>query len=208
VDSDDTILIAGQISISSSVTKLVVRLFNDGTLDPDFDAGSLTANRAVNKEVLPNGKIVVGPTVKSINGFQAATLARLHPDGTEDLAFDPGAGLGPLMDPGNEHLFALADGKILVTGEFKSVNELPLPMIARLNGDLEFRITEMQKFERGKVQLTSTSRKGKKYMLQTSVDFKQWTVLGSYTASGKVLETEFIPMADESHRYYRIMQAD
>jgi hypothetical protein len=103
-------------------------------------------------------------------------------------------------------LFTLSDGKVLITGGFNVVNEIVVPMIARLNGDFEVRITNMQLSDSGKVRLTSTARRGKTYVLQSSDDLRSWTALRNYTASGDVLQMEDTPVVRARQRFYRVVQ--
>ncbi len=213
VDSDGTILLSGSIWINSTTEKQVVRLFADGSVDSGFEAGSLRDVYSIG--VQPNGKILVGGNLHGIDPNQVPTLARLHPDGKVDTTFDPGPGLtrlrgsyGNQPDLSNMQLFVLPDGKALITGGFTQVNELVLPMITRVNGDFEVRITALQWLESGKVRLTSTSRKGKNYALQSSDDLNRWTPLGTTTALGNVLQMEDTPQAGTSQHYYRVVQGN
>jgi uncharacterized delta-60 repeat protein len=82
--------------------------------------------------VQPDGKILIGGyfTTLSPNGGVAVTrnhIARLNPDGTLDLAFDPNA---------NDAVWSIAvqaDGKILAAGNFTSIGGHTRNCIARLD---------------------------------------------------------------------------
>src|SRR5438309_1751966 len=82
--------------------------------------------------VQPDGKILIGGnfTTLSPNGGATVTrnrIARLNPDGTLDIAFDPSAN-------GEVDAIAVqADGKILVGGVFSSIGGQTRNRIARLN---------------------------------------------------------------------------
>ena len=213
LESDGTILIAGSIWINSTTQKSVVRLFADGSVDSGFETGSLGDVNSM--AVQRDGKILVGGILSGIDPISPPTLVRLHSDGKVDTTFDPGTGLSRLTgwggnrpDLNNMQLFILSDGKALVTGGFTRVNELVLPMIARVNGDFEVRITDLQLLETGVVRLTFTSRKGKTYVFQTSDDLTHWTPLGTTTASGNVLQMEDTPMAGQRQRYYRVVHGN
>lgn len=211
LESDGTILIAGSIWINSTTQKSVVRLFVDGSVDSGFEAGSLGDVNSVNSmAVQQDGKILVGGILRDIDPISPPILVRLHSDGKVDTTFDPGTGLsGPdLNNINNMQLFILSDGKALVTGEFSRVNELVLPMIARVNGDFEVRITDLQLLETGVVRLTSTSRKGKTYIFQSSDDLSHWTPRGTYNASGNILQMEDTPQTGTWQRYYRVVQGN
>src|SRR4029079_10718892 len=64
-------------------------------------------------------------------GTPRSRIVRLNPDGSLDLAFNPGA--GP-----NRIVYALApqsDGKVIIAGDFTSIASTPRNYIARLNLD-------------------------------------------------------------------------
>ena len=99
-----------------------------------FDPNANGEIRAV--VVQPDGKILIGGdfTTLSPNGGAAVArnrIARLNPDGTLDMAFDPNA---------NNAVYAIAlqaDGKILVGGDFNGANSIggqTRNYIARLDG--------------------------------------------------------------------------
>jgi uncharacterized delta-60 repeat protein len=202
MDRDGTVLVAGQIWINNNIQKSVVRLFADGSPDSSFDAASI--GDAYRLGVQPDGKIIVSGIVNGIGPIP--TLTRLHPDGKVDSTFDAGIRSEFPQLHLIAQLFTLSDGKVLITGGFNQVNEIVLPMMARLNGDFEVRITDMQMLAAGKVRLTSTSRKGKTYVVEFSDDLIRWTVLGTYTASANSLQTEDTAVAQAGRRYYRIVQ--
>src|SRR5450755_2654209 len=82
--------------------------------------------------VQPDGKILLGGdfTTLSPNGGAAVTrnhIARLNPDGTLDVAFDPNAN-GIVLS-----IAVQADGKILAGGEFTSIGGQTRRFIARLD---------------------------------------------------------------------------
>ena len=96
----------------------IARLHADGSLDASFDPG---ANAPVTALALqPDGRILVAGAFTMLGGGGTGTaprsyLGRLHPDGSLDTTFDPGANLrvGSLaLQP---------DGKILVGGEFTTL---------------------------------------------------------------------------------------
>jgi uncharacterized delta-60 repeat protein len=84
-DADGGLYLA---SVPSAVPKLV-RIRNDGSLDPGFNApldGVVTVIAAQ-----PDGKIIVGGTFTSFGGQTRKALARLNRDGSLDPGFDTGA---------------------------------------------------------------------------------------------------------------------
>jgi uncharacterized delta-60 repeat protein len=96
------------------------------------------ANDAVNAIVVqPDGKVLIGGDFITLSPNGGATvtrnhIARLNPDGTLDMAFDPN------VDSANSSVFSIAlqtDGKILVGGLFTSIGGQARRHIARLNPD-------------------------------------------------------------------------
>jgi uncharacterized delta-60 repeat protein len=96
--------------------------------DPNPGSGSVRV--AV---VQPDGKTLIGGNFVTLSPNGGATvprngIARLNPDGTLDMAFDPDA---------NGSVWAIVlqpDGKILVSGAFTSIGGQQRNYIARLNG--------------------------------------------------------------------------
>ena len=81
----------------------------------------------------PDGKIIIGGNFTSINGQPRNHIARLLPDGTlEGLdTFNPGSGASSQVN-----CIALQpDGKIVIGGNFTSINGQSRNRIARLNPD-------------------------------------------------------------------------
>ncbi len=143
---DGKILVGGyfprlrtQVSQSVEIFQ-VLRLHADGSLDTDFDAGSLTSGFVSTLALLPNGKIVVGGrfTVGS-EETQKHRIVRLNADGGLDESFDSGVVFGPDESSGSlglvECLTLSPDGKILIGGSFETYNGLSAPGIARIHPD-------------------------------------------------------------------------
>src|SRR5256886_757753 len=99
----------------TSVRNRIARVNADGTLDTSFDPG---ANAEITSlAIQADGKILVAGSFTTLGGGGTGTfvrnrIARLNPDGTLDMTFNPGA---------NDRISAIAlqpDGKILVGGNF------------------------------------------------------------------------------------------
>jgi len=79
----------------------------------------------------PEGRILILGSFSSVAGTNRNQLARLNSDGSLDRSFDPGAGpMGTLSA-----LRLLADGRILVGGNFETFQGFARPDLARLNPD-------------------------------------------------------------------------
>ncbi|MCX7721446.1 MAG: immunoglobulin domain-containing protein [Verrucomicrobiae bacterium] len=137
----------------------VARLNPDGTCDPTFTLG---ANRPVNCFALqPDGKVLVGGWFNLFGGAVRSNLARLNPDGTLDASFAPTIG-----DDESATVYSIAvqpDGKILVAGQFNSVNGQPRSGLVRLqsNGSLDPSFTNVPFSEYGFVECTAIQPDGK-----------------------------------------------
>ncbi len=115
----------------------VARLNADGSTDTTFSQMSVnTVGFARTIRVQTDGKIVVGGGFTQIAGANRARIARLNIDGTIDDTFNPPGG----ADADVYDLVVQADGKIVIGGEFLSVNNVAAKYrLARLqsNGTLD-----------------------------------------------------------------------
>lgn len=109
----------------------LLRLNPNGTIDTTFNSGA-GPNSNVNKLVRqPDGKILVGGLFTTYNGTARSRIARINIDGTLDTTFNPGTGA-------NASLFDIAlqaDEKVLLGGNFTTINAVSRNRIARLNAD-------------------------------------------------------------------------
>jgi len=107
-----------------------------GLLDITFNPGSGQANPATYCMALQtNGQIAIGGDFSDYNGASRVRVARINADGSLDSSFDPG--VGP-----NSEVQAIAvqpDGKILIGGQFSSLNgsSWRQPARFRLDGSVD-----------------------------------------------------------------------
>ncbi len=113
----------------------VLRLNANGSLD-----GSFTPARAEYSDQshdfrallpLPDGRILVGGNFYSINGTNRLFIARLNANGTLDPSFNTGAG----ADRAVSFIALQPDGKVLIAGEFGTVDGTNRNSVARLNAN-------------------------------------------------------------------------
>ncbi|TGE20472.1 T9SS type A sorting domain-containing protein [Hymenobacter aquaticus] len=129
---DGKYIVSGNIvRVNGAATAAIVRLNNDGTLDPSFATSSSTS--AARLEVLPGGQVLafsIGPFL--INGRVYPNLVKLNPDGSVASGFSAGSGIagGALRS-----MLLQPDGKIVLAGGFTSFNGTPTPGLVRLNPD-------------------------------------------------------------------------
>ncbi|MCS7035453.1 MAG: hypothetical protein RMJ33_13185 [Saprospiraceae bacterium] len=138
VQPDKKILIGGRFTEYGGVTRrYIARLNPDGSLDPSFDpGGSIGGPSYPEVHVLalqPDGKILVGGEFTQYGGIVRPGIARLHPNGSLDLSFEPGNG----FNNSSVYTFLLQpNGKILIGGSFVLYDGVSVGSnLARLNPD-------------------------------------------------------------------------
>lgn len=129
---DNRILVGGNFtSYNGSTVSRLMRLTINGDLDTAFSVGT-GPNSTVNViKQLPDGKILIGGDFSTYNGNASARLAGLNSDGSYDSSFSIGTGANSTV-----RTFAVQpDGKIIVGGNFSTLNGVARNGIARLNSD-------------------------------------------------------------------------
>src|SRR5690606_32238546 len=102
----------------------------NGTLDPTFNATTLSYGLLNDIAIQNDGKILLGGSMAPFNGFTGRNIMRLNTDGTLDESLIQGTGFdSPLLA-----VTLQTDGKILVGGNFNTYNGAAKKFIARLNG--------------------------------------------------------------------------
>ncbi|HKP68357.1 MAG TPA: hypothetical protein VJV05_03670 [Pyrinomonadaceae bacterium] len=140
VQSDGKAIIVGNFTqYNGAAAVRIARINTDGTIDSSFNVGTgfpapsqfdLLVQSIV---VQPDGKVLIGGGFTTYNGTPAARIARLNTDGTLDATFNASIGTGP-----NQSVLRIAlqnDGKIILAGDFSSINAVNKGRIARLNAD-------------------------------------------------------------------------
>jgi uncharacterized delta-60 repeat protein/uncharacterized repeat protein (TIGR01451 family) len=141
LQSDGRILIGGDFTTyDGSSRNRFARVNLDGTLDWNFDPGSALDHSAyavvetftdTNQTVR---KILVGGSFTLANGAPRLYLAQFNDDGSVDLGFNADSGAGGI----NGAVWAVAvqtDHKVVIGGDFLSINGVAHNHIARLNAD-------------------------------------------------------------------------
>ncbi|MCP5524139.1 MAG: immunoglobulin domain-containing protein [Verrucomicrobiales bacterium] len=98
-------------------------------VDLEFNVAMESTDAVHSLAIQPDGRILVGGEFSTVNGQTRKNLARLLPDGSLDLEFDPGAD-NPVRAFGVQ-----PDGGILVAGEFTTLAGQPRQRIARLDAE-------------------------------------------------------------------------
>jgi uncharacterized delta-60 repeat protein len=109
----------------------VFRYLADGTLDPAFNR--IRSDSPVNALALqPDGSILLAGPFTAVNGIARRSVARARSNGALDFAFQvPGEG----FDRGPVSMLLQPDGRILIGGEFTTIDGEPRAGIARLDSD-------------------------------------------------------------------------
>ncbi|MES2747001.1 MAG: T9SS type A sorting domain-containing protein [Bacteroidota bacterium] len=104
-----------------------------GAIDPSFSS-TVSANGTVNSTLTqPDGKIILVGAFTNVNGTTSNRIARLNSDGSKDLSFAISLAAGATS---GRAIKVQSNGKIIVAGEFTTVNGNPVPArIIRLNAD-------------------------------------------------------------------------
>src|SRR6185369_11981838 len=93
-----------------------------------FDPGT-GANNGVNVVALQsNGQIMVGGAFSAVSDISRNQIARLNANGSLDTEYDAGTGVNGLV----RCAVVQPDGKVIVGGEFTSVNGISRIRVARL----------------------------------------------------------------------------
>ena len=143
LQADGKILIGGRFStIGETFRAGIARLHANGRIDQSFKVralGDSPSSAVYAIAVQPDGKIVIGGEFSSVNELDSGgvniprnNIARINPNGTIDMSFNPGAN-GIVSS-----LSIQPDGKILAGGVFTNLGGLgttPRSRIGRLNSD-------------------------------------------------------------------------
>ncbi|MFZ1331193.1 MAG: delta-60 repeat domain-containing protein, partial [Flavobacteriales bacterium] len=136
VQADNKVLVGGWFTSFAGVPyNRIARLNSDGSLDLSFNIGTGSNGWVHSIAVQTDGKILVGGLLSVFNGSPCNNIVRLNANGSIDASFTPGAG----ADGRVRNIIPLADGTIMITGDFMNYDGVPRNRIARLlaNGSLD-----------------------------------------------------------------------
>ncbi|HUS37391.1 MAG TPA: Calx-beta domain-containing protein [Verrucomicrobiae bacterium] len=123
------ILLGGDfVTYDSQPRQRIAMIRPEGTLDPNFDVGFGPNGSVYAIAVQRDQKILIGGDFDTVDSVSRSHIARLNPDGSLDLTFDPGLGFNGTV----RSIAVQADDKILVGGDFTTSNGLDRLRIARL----------------------------------------------------------------------------
>lgn len=133
VQPDQRIIVLGDfLGFNGTVQRAIVRLLPDGTYDGSFSPGEPTLYGFRCVALQTDGKVLVGGNFDGFAGTSQAGLVRLNSDGSLDAGFTTLIG----AEANNVETVALQpDGKILIGGNFTTVQGQPRNGVARLLPD-------------------------------------------------------------------------
>lgn len=132
VDGTPKLLIGGSFSVYNAVgRRSIARVNLDGRTDLSFNPGTGANGPVYAIAVQTDGRVLIGGEFTHVNDVARNNIARLQPDGSVDLTFNPGLG----ADAPVRAIAIQFDEKILIGGLFNSVSSVGRAHIARLNVD-------------------------------------------------------------------------
>jgi len=132
LQADGKIIIGGSFSSFNEYSnKRVTRLQANGNLDFSFYSGTGFSSSTGKLLVLPDNRMLISGGGDKYNGVPIGVLTRLLPDGNLDTTFHV-----PSIPPSTiGNMYLQPDGKILILGNFTTIDGLSFPRIARLHPD-------------------------------------------------------------------------
>ncbi len=175
LQSDGRVLIGGDFTAVNGTNRDgIARLNSNGSLDDSFNPAPAVngyPNRISAVAVQPDGKMLIGGDITAINGTNREHIARLEATGSLDTSFHPGTG----PDARVRSIVLQPDGKVLIGGDFTTVNGVLRLYVARLFGNSiapALNITQS-----GDFMIVSWPSAATGFVLQQSIDLKKpnWT---------------------------------
>ena len=129
---DGKVLVAGSFSVVNGTNRQgIARLNANGSLDSSFNPGTGVNGTVYSVALQPDGKVLIGGEFTSVNGTNRSRFARLNVNGSLDSSFNPGTGPVKVI----RSIALQSDGKVLIGGDFTTVNGVARLQVARLYGD-------------------------------------------------------------------------
>ena len=132
IQPDGNLVIAGDFtSVNGAIRNRVARMNSDGTLDKTFDPG-LGADAQIESIALQvDGRILIAGRFTNVGNVNRAKIARLNRDGSLDLGFNAELGLRDYVTT----VVLQTDGRVILGGDFNTVNGVTCNYVARLHSD-------------------------------------------------------------------------
>ncbi len=128
--ADGRILLGGIFtSFDGTARGRLARLSTSGALEIAFSPGVGTNDSVLAIAVQDDGRVLLGGDFTSFNGIARNRMTRLNPNGGLDVGFNAGSGANAVV----RAIAVQADGRVLLGGEFTSINGTVRTRVARLN---------------------------------------------------------------------------
>lgn len=132
IDGNGKVIIGGTFTDRAGTSQnYISRLNTDGSLDSSFNLGTGFDNHVYDIKIDSSNKILVAGGFSDYNGNVANKIIRLNADGSVDTSFNAGSGFDSMVFS----IVLLADGKILLGGDFSSYDGASANKVIRLNND-------------------------------------------------------------------------
>lgn len=132
LQADGKAVVGGKfVKAGNTARNRIARMNADATLDSDFSPGGGPNNLLNAIDIQADDKILIGGQFTAVDGISRLRIARLNANGTLDTDFDTSN--GP-----DDNVLAIAlqeDGKVLLGGEFTTIEGSNRKYVARLNDD-------------------------------------------------------------------------
>lgn len=129
---DGKVIIAGNfVAVNRIQRKNIARLNSNGEIDSTFNPQLGPDGLVSVVKMDPSGKIYIAGEFSEVNGVPRPYIARLSSTGIVDTSFNAGTG------PNNKinSMVVQSNGKLIIVGDFTSVNSSSCLYISRLNND-------------------------------------------------------------------------
>ena len=133
--ADGKALVMGDFTQVNSLSHTrLARLYATGSLDGTYSSSAAASQLVAAGLLQPDGQLVIGGLFVTVNGQAHSHLARLAANGVPDAAFQ-GSAAGVSLFTSVNTLGLQLDGKILVGGNFTTLDGVARPNLGRLNSD-------------------------------------------------------------------------
>ncbi len=202
---DFKVLIAGSFTTANGVLRnRIARLNSDGSLDNSFQNGMSGADNWIySVAVQADARVLVAGLFASVNDTYRGRIARLNADGSLDTTFQNG------MIGANALVRAVGlqpDSKVLIGGDFTSVNDVPASYFARLYGERPALRLQVARPTTDGVPFRLTGLSSLRVAIQASTDLVNWSAVNTNTLPPTgVLNFVDSEVANFSRRFYRAL---
>lgn len=141
--ADGSYLTRGVFTTVNNVQRwFVARILSTGALDGTFNPTAkldLGPQALSDVLILPDGKVLIAGAFTSVDGTNRPCIARVAANGALDLTFDAGAIGGGNLYTSVDKILLQPDGRLIVVGDFKSIDGYSRKGLARLqtNGAID-----------------------------------------------------------------------